>query len=267
MWRRELTLAAHWASQNHLHVPWCKCISHVPYKVFPTFANPYIISLQSSQHTKFYGSDCKKHTRCQARGGSLQCRDCSGSRLNFFNLSFQRHGRTMNFLDVLSVQTKICANESNLTLIHSHNIELNWATKGRRKQGRNGLVSCPRQIREKITKNCTSSSSSPMLFSTSHVLEWKSVVKNCRWLSSFARRQNKKGYCSWKVASSIWPCIVPYIGSKPFKVSPITLLNRSRMIPLLKIPHHLWYFFIRVSVFDTCKEIKKRKSLSSSGWR
>ncbi len=132
----------------------------------------------------------------------------------------------MNFLDVLSVQTKICANESNLTLIHSHNIELNWATKGRRKQGSNGLVSCPRQIREKITKNCTSSSSSPMLFSTSHVLEWKSVVKNCRWVSSFARRQNKKGYCSWKVASSIWPCIVPYIGSKPFKVSPITLLYR-----------------------------------------
>ncbi len=170
----------------------------------------------------------------------------------------------MNFLDVLSVQTKICANESNLTLIHSHNIELNWATKGRRKQGSNGLVSCPRQIREKITQNCTSSSSSPMLFSTSHVLEWKSVVKNCRWLSSFARRQNKKGYCSWKVASSIWPCIVPYIGSKPFKVSPITLLYRSRMLALLKIPHHPWYFFIRGSVFDTYKEIKKRKSLSSS---
>jgi hypothetical protein len=60
MWRRELTLAAHWASQNHLHIPWCKCISHVPYKVFPTFTNPYIISLQSSQHTMFYGSDCKK---------------------------------------------------------------------------------------------------------------------------------------------------------------------------------------------------------------
>jgi len=101
-----------------------------------------------------------------------------------------------------------------------------------------------------------------MLFSTSHVLEWKSVVKNCRWLSSFARRQNKKGYCSWKVASSIWPCIVPYIGSNPFKVSPITRLYRLRMLALLKIPHHLWYFFIRVSVFDTCKEIRKRKSLS-----
>ncbi len=173
----------------------------------------------------------------------------------------------MNFLDVFSVQTKICANESNLTLIHSHNIELNWATKGRRKQGSNGLVSCPHQIWEKITKNCTSSSSSPMLFSTSHVLEWKSVVKNCRWLSSFARRQNKKGYCSWKVASSIWSCIVPYIGSKPFKVSPITLLYRSRMLALLKIPHHRWYFFIRISFFDTCKEIKERKSLSSSGRR
>ncbi len=140
--------------------------------------------------------------------------------------NFKGMDRPWIFCMSLSIANKTLCQQSNLTLIHSHNNVLAGAPKGGRKQGSNGLLSCPCQIWERITKFFTSSPSSPMLFSTIHVLEWKSVMKICRWLSSFACRQNKKGYSSWKAASSLWPFVVPYIGLKPFKVSPITLLCR-----------------------------------------
>ncbi len=140
--------------------------------------------------------DQNAKTLCQ----SLYCQDCSGSSLNlkiFYN--FKGMDRPWMFCMSLSIANKTLCQQSNLTLIHSHNNVLTGAPKGGRKWGRNGLLSCPCKIWERITKNCTSSPSSPMLFSTIHVLEWKSVMKNCRWLSSFACRQNKRDIAPGKL--------------------------------------------------------------------
>jgi hypothetical protein len=92
----------------------------------------------------------------------------------FYN--FKGMDRPWMFCMSLSIANKTLCQQSNLTLIHSHNNVLTGAPKGGRKWGSNGLLSCPCQIWERITKNCTSSpsSSQPSMCWNGNLL-WKIV--------------------------------------------------------------------------------------------